>query len=87
MATLYTQQSKNVFRTWLLMAIFIVIVVAIGWFISYYYNDPSIIVIAIIFALVMMGAIFVITNLEFPHASLLNLDDMSSELVVLRRSM
>ena len=53
MATLYTQQSKNVFRTWLLMAIFIVIVVAIGWFISYYYNDPSIIIIAIIFALVM----------------------------------
>ncbi len=35
------------------MAIFIVIVVAIGWFISYYYNDPSIIIIAIIFALVM----------------------------------
>ena len=44
-------------------------------------------ILGFIFALVMMGAIFVITNLEFPHASLLNLDDMSSELVVLRRSM
>jgi heat shock protein HtpX len=35
------------------MAIFVVIVVAIGWFISYYYNSPDILVIAIIFALVM----------------------------------
>jgi len=44
-------------------------------------------ILGFIFALVMMGAIFVITNLEYPHASLLDLDDMSSELVVLRRSM
>ncbi len=53
MATLYTQQSKNVFRTWLLMAVFVVIAVAIGWFISYYYQNPGILAIAIIFALIM----------------------------------
>lgn len=53
MATLYTQQSRNVFRTWLLMAVFLVIVAAIGYFISYYYQSPDILVIALIFALVM----------------------------------
>lgn len=53
MATLYTQVSRNVYRTWLLMAAFLAIVVAIGWFISYYYGEPGILPIAIIFALVM----------------------------------
>ena len=53
MATLYTLQGKNVRRTWFLMAIFLVIVVAIGYFISYYYESPAILVIAIVFALVM----------------------------------
>lgn len=53
MATLYTQQGRNVRRTWLLMAIFLVIVMAIGYFISYYYGDPSIMVIAVVFALGM----------------------------------
>lgn len=53
MATLYTQQGKNVRRTWLLMSLFLVIIVAIGYFIAYYYNDPAIVVIAVIFSLAM----------------------------------
>lgn len=53
MATLYTQQSKNVTRTWLLMGVFLAIIVAIGYFVSYYYNNPAILYIAIIFSLVM----------------------------------
>lgn len=53
MATLYTQQSRNVWRTWLLMCLFFVIVIAIGYFISYYYDNPAILVIAVIFALAM----------------------------------
>lgn len=53
MATLYTQQDANVRRTWFLMGLFLVIVVAIGWFISYYYQNPAILFIALIFALVM----------------------------------
>jgi heat shock protein HtpX len=53
MATLYTQQSKNVTRTWLLMAVFLAIIVAIGYFVSYYYNNPAILYIAIIFSIVM----------------------------------
>ncbi len=53
MATLYTQQSKNVIRTWLLMALFLAIVIAVGWFIGYYYDNPAILIIAVIFALAM----------------------------------
>ena len=53
MATLYTQQGKNVRRTWFLMAMFLVIVIALGWFISYYYNNQAILYIAVIFSVVM----------------------------------
>ena len=51
--TIYTQQAANVRRTWLLMTVFLVVVVALGWAISYAYNSPAILYVAIIFSLVM----------------------------------
>lgn len=51
--TLYTQASKNVTRTWLLMSVFVGIVVALGWFFSYYYDNPGILYIFALFAVVM----------------------------------
>ncbi|MEJ0001906.1 MAG: M48 family metalloprotease [bacterium] len=53
MATLYTQQSKNVSKTWLLMSIFFVIVIAIGFFFSQYYGNPDILYVFVIFSIVM----------------------------------
>src|SRR6202046_3779304 len=53
MASLYTQQSRNVFRTWVMMTVFLVLVVAIGWFASYYYDSFAILYIAIAIALAM----------------------------------
>ncbi|OHA22594.1 MAG: zinc metalloprotease HtpX [Candidatus Taylorbacteria bacterium RIFCSPLOWO2_02_FULL_43_11] len=53
MATLYTEQSKNIWKTWFLMAGFLTIVVAVGWFISYYYESPGILYVAVIFSVVM----------------------------------
>jgi heat shock protein HtpX len=53
MASLYTQQGRNVFRTWMLMTVFLVIVVLIGWFVSYYYNSSAFLYIAIAIALGM----------------------------------
>lgn len=53
MASLYTQQSRNVFRTWAMMTVFLVLVVAIGWFASYYYDSTAILYVAIAVALVM----------------------------------
>ena len=53
MATLYTQQSKNVRKTWFLMAMFFAIVIAIGYFLNWYYGNPLIMYVAIGFALFM----------------------------------
>jgi len=53
MSTLYTQQDKNIHRTWLLMAVFLAVIVGLGYFISYYYNSPAILYFAIIFSVVM----------------------------------
>ncbi|MES2059629.1 MAG: M48 family metallopeptidase [Patescibacteria group bacterium] len=53
MATLYTQQSKNISKTWLLMGVFLAFIVAIGYFASDYYGNPAIVYFAIIFSIVM----------------------------------
>ena len=53
MATLYTQQSKNVSKTWLLMSMFFVIVIGIGFFFSQYYGNPNILYFFVIFSVAM----------------------------------
>ena len=53
MATLYTQQTKNVEKTWLLMTVFLVIVIGIGYFFSLYYHSVNILYFFVIFAVLM----------------------------------
>lgn len=53
MTTLYTHQSSNIRRTWLLMTAFLVLVIAIGYAVSWYLGNPSILYVSIIVALVM----------------------------------
>lgn len=53
MATLYTQQSRNIRKTWLLMAFFLAFVVAIGYGASWYLGNPALMYVAIVFALLM----------------------------------
>ena len=53
MATLYTHRSENVTKTWLLVGVFLALVIGIGYFLSYYFQSPDILTIAIIFAIVM----------------------------------
>lgn len=53
MATLYTHRSENIARTWVLMGVFLCVVVAIGWAISWYYQNPAILTFAVVFALAM----------------------------------
>jgi heat shock protein HtpX len=50
MATLYTQQSNNIFKTFLLMSVFLVMVIAICFGVSMYYGNPLILYIGAIFA-------------------------------------
>ena len=53
MASLYTQQSRNVLRTWVLMGTFLVLVIAIGWLFSLYFNSSAILYFAVGLSLVM----------------------------------
>jgi heat shock protein HtpX len=53
MVTLYTHQGQNVRKTWLLMTVFLIVVIGIGYFFSYYYNNPSILIFFVIFSLLM----------------------------------
>jgi len=53
MATLYTQQSKNVTKTWLLMTIFFVVVIGFGWFFSLYYDNTNILYFFVFFSILM----------------------------------
>jgi heat shock protein HtpX len=48
--TLYEQRASNVRRTWALITGFIIIVVAVGYTISWYYGNPGILFIALFFA-------------------------------------
>ncbi|MDB5187621.1 MAG: HtpX2, heat shock protein HtpX, heat shock protein HtpX [Candidatus Kaiserbacteria bacterium] len=52
MASLYTQQSRNVFRTWMLMSVFLLIVTAVGWLLSQYFQNPAIVYVALVFAFI-----------------------------------
>ncbi len=52
MASLYTQQSRNIWRTWALMAVFLCVVVALGWLAGEYFGNRAIAYIALAFALV-----------------------------------
>ncbi len=51
--TLYEQRSRNLWRTAFLMAVFIAIVLGIGYFVSYYYQNQVILYVAIAFAMLM----------------------------------
>lgn len=53
MTTLYTEQSKNITKTWLLMSVFLAVVIGIGWFFSFYYNNPSILYFFVVFSVLM----------------------------------
>ena len=53
MATLYTQQGTNVRKTWLLMAVFFAVVIAIGYGVAWYLGNPFILYIAVGIAVAM----------------------------------
>lgn len=58
MASVYTHQSSNTARTYVLMGLFLAVVVALGYFIAQYYGNPTILYIALIFSILMNVASF-----------------------------
>ncbi|MFM2330987.1 MAG: hypothetical protein RLZZ26_494 [Candidatus Parcubacteria bacterium] len=49
---LYEQRASNIRRTWALVIGFLVVVIAVGYAISWYYGNPSILYIAVVIAVV-----------------------------------
>ncbi|PIR87398.1 MAG: zinc metalloprotease HtpX [Candidatus Harrisonbacteria bacterium CG10_big_fil_rev_8_21_14_0_10_49_15] len=52
MASLYTHKDSNIRKTWLIFTLFFGVVIGAGFFFSQYYQDPSIVIIASVFAIV-----------------------------------
>lgn len=53
MTSLYTHQTSNKLKTWTLMTVFLVVLIALGWFFGAVYNEPGILVVAVVLSLVM----------------------------------
>ena len=51
--SLYTQQEKNIRKTWILMTLFLVVIIGLAWAFSWVYGNPYILYGAIVFSLVM----------------------------------
>ncbi len=47
----YKEVSKNVFKTWFLISVFLGLVISLGWFFSYYYENQGILLFALGFSL------------------------------------
>ncbi len=50
---IYHEQSKNVWKTWGLMALFCLVIVGLGWFFGMVYDNTGILIFAVIFSLFM----------------------------------
>lgn len=53
MATLYSQAESNVRKTWLLITLFLVFIIALGWLFSELLGSSLILIIAVIFSILM----------------------------------
>ena len=53
MATLYTHKDKNIRRTWILISLFLIFIIGLGWVFSYQFNSPVILVVAVVFSSLM----------------------------------
>lgn len=52
-ANLYTNQETNVFKTWVLMGVFFVLVMLLGWYASWFYQDSTILYVAVAISIFM----------------------------------
>ena len=49
--TLYTQVDSNVRKTWFLITVFLILIIALGWVFSYIFESPLILYIAVIISI------------------------------------
>lgn len=53
MPNLYTHQDSNIWKTWGLMAIFFSLIIVLGWFFAYFYNNTAILYFTFFLAVFM----------------------------------
>lgn len=53
MATIWTHKESNIRKTWMLISIFLMLIVSLGWVFSQVYNNSSILVFAFLFSIFM----------------------------------
>jgi heat shock protein HtpX len=51
--TLYTHIGSNIRKTWILFSLFFIIIIGLGWFLSYYFDSQSILFFAVGFSIFM----------------------------------
>lgn len=51
MTNLYTRQESNIWKTWVLMILFLSLVIGFGWLISIFYDDTDILYLAVFLAI------------------------------------
>src|SRR3989338_3386764 len=50
---IYSQKDSNIRKTWLLLASFLIFIIAVGWVFRYVYANQFILIFAVVFSLVM----------------------------------
>jgi len=53
MPTIYTNAESNIRKTWMLISVFLVIIIGFGWIFSQVFQNPAILIYAVIFSLLM----------------------------------
>jgi len=53
MATLYTLRESNIRKTWVYLAGFLILVISLGWFFSYYFESPEVFWFVFTFGLIV----------------------------------
>ncbi|OGZ24114.1 MAG: zinc metalloprotease HtpX [Candidatus Nealsonbacteria bacterium RIFCSPLOWO2_01_FULL_43_32] len=56
--TLYTQAESNIRKTWLFITLFLIFIIGLGWVFSRVFQNPVILIYAVIFSLLMNLASF-----------------------------
>jgi heat shock protein HtpX len=51
--TLYSQAKSNIRKTWLLITVFLILVILVGWILSYIFESPIILYLAVIISVAM----------------------------------